>query len=94
MLKKLLFNHLEELLEEQFKRFRWSLTNQKDGKAIPKSHLENADRMDTVSKMVENYREEGALEVTVSILKAQRMNDLAEKLQNAYRGDYEILYSP
>ncbi|MEQ2242609.1 hypothetical protein ILYODFUR_037659 [Ilyodon furcidens] len=82
---ELLLNTLEDLIEEDFKKFKWFLTMQVlDGyMPIPRAHLQNADRTDTVSKMIENYKEEGALKATATILKKQRMNDLAERLLKA-----------
>ncbi|KAK5621577.1 hypothetical protein CRENBAI_000316 [Crenichthys baileyi] len=83
---ELLLNTLEDLIEEDFKKFKWFLTMQvlEGYMPIPRAHLQHADRTDTVSKMIENYKEEGALNATATILKKQRMNELADRLLKAY----------
>uniref|UniRef100_A0AAY5F5S8 Pyrin domain-containing protein n=1 Tax=Electrophorus electricus TaxID=8005 RepID=A0AAY5F5S8_ELEEL len=60
-ISKLLLDILEELKIEDLKKFQWHLTNSvEDDKRIPKSHLENTDRLDTVDKMVQKYDPDGA----------------------------------
>uniref|UniRef100_A0A7N6AIG9 B30.2/SPRY domain-containing protein n=1 Tax=Anabas testudineus TaxID=64144 RepID=A0A7N6AIG9_ANATE len=69
-------NHIEETLlglgADEFDRFKWHLQNEK----IPKSHLENANRQQTVTLMVQNFRLSGALQMTNSVLKKIHRNDL------------------
>ncbi|XP_026215067.1 NACHT, LRR and PYD domains-containing protein 12-like isoform X2 [Anabas testudineus] len=57
---------------DEFDRFKWHLQNEK----IPKSHLENANRQQTVTLMVQNFRLSGALQMTNSVLKKIHRNDL------------------
>ncbi|XP_034147000.1 stonustoxin subunit beta-like [Esox lucius] len=55
---------LNELVEEDVKRFKWHLNQDQFGPEfppIPKGQLEKADRSDTVDYMVKNYRESGAI---------------------------------
>lgn len=82
---ELLLNSLEEMLDEEFKKFKWHLTMNvlDDYDKIPRAQLEHADRTDTVSKIIQNYKEEGAVKATVTILRKLRMNDLAERLLKA-----------
>ncbi|XP_062342627.1 NACHT, LRR and PYD domains-containing protein 3-like isoform X2 [Osmerus eperlanus] len=76
-----LLRTLDQLGENNLKRFQWYLQNEVDGfNPIPKSKLEKADRPDTVDKMVESYGLERALKITVKILGKIPQNDLAESL--------------
>ncbi|XP_078127005.1 uncharacterized protein LOC144531008 [Sander vitreus] len=78
----LILDTLDELGADDFKKFQWHLTQPVlDGcQPIRKGHLENADRQDTVSKMIDSYGEETAVKVTVEILKRMNHNNAAEKL--------------
>ncbi|KAM6941312.1 NACHT, LRR and PYD domains-containing protein 3-like isoform 2-T2 [Lycodopsis pacificus] len=82
---RLLLDSLDQLGADDFKRFRWNLTQPVlDGcRPIPTSRLENKDRPDVVSRMTDSYGEEAAVNVTVEILKRMNLNNEAEKLQNA-----------
>ena len=76
-----LLKTLDQLGEKHLKRFQWYLqTGVDEFNRIPKSELENADIPDTVDKMVETYRLNGALKITVKILKNIPRYDLAESL--------------
>ncbi|XP_078147042.1 zinc-binding protein A33-like [Centroberyx gerrardi] len=79
---KLLLDYLEELNEEQLKGFQWQLVQSKrDGcKSIQKCQLERADREDTVDRLVQAYREDGAVETTVDIL--FRIKPIADRQQS------------
>ncbi|XP_059180029.1 tripartite motif containing 13-like [Centropristis striata] len=83
----LLKNHLDELTDKELKEFQWVLTqNKKEGvPSIPRSQLENANRMDTVDQLVMTYGLDGAVETTKKILKKMKNFDLAEKLAEAIR---------
>ncbi|XP_036804805.1 uncharacterized protein LOC110518417 isoform X2 [Oncorhynchus mykiss] len=84
----LLLTSLKELTEEQLKTFQSHLTTvQLPGfPPIPESQLENTDRQVTVDQMVERYGPEGAVEITVEILREMNQHDLAKKLQRDHRG--------
>lgn len=75
-----LLKTLEELKEQELRRFQWYLSP-----AIPRSNLENANRHDTVTKMVDCHGEDRAGEVTLSILKKMNHNNLAEELKRTLR---------
>uniref|UniRef100_A0A3B5LQQ6 Pyrin domain-containing protein n=1 Tax=Xiphophorus couchianus TaxID=32473 RepID=A0A3B5LQQ6_9TELE len=84
---------LTELIISKTRRtFKWYLQQHElEGhRSIPTSYLEQAERTKTVSKMIENYTEDVAVTVAVTILKKQQRNDLAQKLSNAHPGDYAI----
>ncbi|XP_077944807.1 protein NLRC3-like [Gasterosteus aculeatus] len=73
---------LKELKEEDFKEFKWHLENQPSQEnlgSIPRSDLENKDRMDTVDLM-EKYYGKDSVQVAVEVLKEMKENNLAEKL--------------
>ncbi len=84
----LLSDTLDELGANDFKRFKWILSQPVlDGcQPILKSFLEDADRQDTVTKMIEKYGEETAVTIAVEILKRMNQNNAAEKLMGKYAG--------
>ncbi|XP_076843161.1 NACHT, LRR and PYD domains-containing protein 12-like isoform X3 [Brachyhypopomus gauderio] len=82
-----LLSVLEDLKSKELKNFRWHLTNSLEGdKRIPIGHLENADEHDTVDKMVQKYGPDGAVEITVDMLKKMNQNQLAEDLRTKHSG--------
>ncbi|XP_042285967.1 pyrin-like [Thunnus maccoyii] len=83
---QLLLDTLEDLRDSDFKTFNWYLkTDVLDGcKRIPRSHLENPSRTDTVDKMIEHYGEEMAVNITVKILESIGNKNASEKLRKAY----------
>ncbi|KAF1394716.1 hypothetical protein PFLUV_G00004040 [Perca fluviatilis] len=86
--QELLLETLESLRKEDFKTLQWYLSMEvlAGCKPIPECRLEDASRTVTVRQMIESYREESAVKVTVEILKKMKNNDAAEKLQNKYAG--------
>ncbi|KAM9362880.1 pyrin domain-containing protein 1-like [Symphorus nematophorus] len=92
----LILGMLDELGADEFKRFRWNLTQPVlDGcQPIPKGYLESADRQDTVSKMIDSYGEETAVKITVEILKRMNHNNAAEKLKRSYAGGSSAAQNP
>ncbi|XP_056310597.1 NACHT, LRR and PYD domains-containing protein 12-like [Danio aesculapii] len=81
--KQLLDNTLNGLLEDELKKFRWRLVN--DHRDISKAKMENADRLDTVDKMVSCFGPERAVKITVDILRKINQNQLAEELEVAQK---------
>ncbi|XP_068460379.1 NLR family CARD domain-containing protein 3-like [Clinocottus analis] len=75
------FRTLENLGAEDFKRFKWFLQWEvlKGFPSIPKSRLEDADRMDTVDQMVKTYSIH-TIKVIRIVLKKINQNDLVDKL--------------
>uniref|UniRef100_A0A3Q3IEG6 Pyrin domain-containing protein n=1 Tax=Monopterus albus TaxID=43700 RepID=A0A3Q3IEG6_MONAL len=70
-LKEDLWNTLQRLTEEDFKRFQWFLKQDDivEGiSGITEARLARADRQDTVDRMVEKYCCPRALEITRKIL--------------------------
>ncbi|KAL6111029.1 uncharacterized protein ACO6RY_19993 [Pungitius sinensis] len=85
--RKLLLEFLEDLLQDDFKAFKWHLSDVvlEDLQPIRKARLEAADRTDTVGRILESYGEEDAVRITVEVLKLIRYCDSAEKLMNKYK---------
>ncbi|XP_078138443.1 NACHT, LRR and PYD domains-containing protein 3-like [Centroberyx gerrardi] len=86
--KEKLLKTLEDLGDEELKKFQWFL--QQDDilegfPAIKKSRLENADRLNTVDQMVQTYNQH-SLEVTKKVLMKINRNDLEQSLSNNSSG--------
>ncbi|KAL7846145.1 hypothetical protein AOLI_G00243370 [Acnodon oligacanthus] len=80
-ISQVLLDTLQNLGVKDLKLFQWKLTSGVEGfKSIPKALLENADRLDTVDKMVASYELRGAVAITLDILKNMNQNQLAEEL--------------
>ncbi|KAI7790423.1 protein NLRC3-like [Triplophysa rosa] len=75
--KELLKNSLYNLRKDELKEFQWHLRNYCK---IPVSQLEKADVFDTVD-MVQSYRPEDAVKITLEILRKMNQNQLAEELK-------------
>lgn len=72
---------LDDLGEEEFERFRWSLLQVESPKgSIKRGRLEKASKWDTVDLLVQTYELPGALEVTMKILQNIPRNDLVQRL--------------
>ncbi|KAL6480978.1 hypothetical protein MHYP_G00090580 [Metynnis hypsauchen] len=83
---EVLLNTLQNLLEEDLKSFQWHLKNGVEGfPPIQKAHLEKADRHDTVDQMVQKYQHNGAVEITLAILKKMNQNQVADELMTELR---------
>ncbi|KAM3863769.1 NACHT, LRR and PYD domains-containing protein 3-like [Diretmus argenteus] len=92
--KQQLLRTLEDLKDEELKRFKWFLQQADvlaDYPAIPTCQLERADRCDTVDQMVQTYGLPGALEVTRKVLVEINRNDLAQSLSNSSSGPKDLL---
>ncbi|XP_030009302.1 uncharacterized protein LOC115432540 isoform X2 [Sphaeramia orbicularis] len=76
-LKEHLFDILKDLVDDDFKEFKWFLNSEKP--PIPISQLENAKRTDTVNLMIQTYYTDTP-RVTVTILEKMKKTDLVKKL--------------
>ncbi|XP_040016925.2 NLR family CARD domain-containing protein 3 [Gasterosteus aculeatus] len=82
MVKKDILNILDDLMKEEFERFKWHLRDYSSlghPRAIPPCDLETANRMNTVDLMVRCY-DRDSVQVAMKVLKMMEMNDLADKL--------------
>ncbi|XP_067230181.1 NACHT, LRR and PYD domains-containing protein 12-like [Chanodichthys erythropterus] len=77
----LLQNILEDLERDNLKKFKSRLKQEGPIKA---GKLENADATDIAEIMMECFRAEEAVEITLNILRKINQNQLAEELQNKY----------
>ncbi|XP_051745299.1 H-2 class I histocompatibility antigen, Q10 alpha chain-like isoform X2 [Ctenopharyngodon idella] len=78
---------LNELDSDNKKRFKWHL---KQRGSVSASFLENADNMAVVDQMVNSFTPNGALMLTVDILKMMKQNHLAEQLIQYLNSDVNI----
>ncbi|XP_029610818.1 NACHT, LRR and PYD domains-containing protein 6-like [Salmo trutta] len=83
---ELLLATLEDLLDVDLKTFKWHLTQDvlEGFPHIPLSQLENADRLDITNTMVETYGPEGAVKISLEILRKRNQNQLSDTLKNQY----------
>lgn len=77
--KTVIFDALTELLQDEFKDFKWRLSN--SDKPIPRGKLENAERQDVVDLMVQRYNESDAGKIAVRTLRNIKQNELADQLK-------------
>uniref|UniRef100_A0A667X7C5 B30.2/SPRY domain-containing protein n=1 Tax=Myripristis murdjan TaxID=586833 RepID=A0A667X7C5_9TELE len=88
-----LLSVLEDLREDEFRKFQWFLGDhdiQKDLPAIPKYKLDHADRLDTVDLMVQMYDAESA-EVTKRVLSLMNRSDLVHHLRTMTQATWLII---
>ncbi|KAK7144134.1 hypothetical protein R3I94_010534 [Phoxinus phoxinus] len=78
---ELLYHTLDDLKKDDIKRFK-SLLRQDGPVGVGK--LEDAGVTDIVNIMMERFREEEAVKITLNILRKMNQNQLAEELQNNY----------
>ncbi|KAM9334606.1 NACHT, LRR and PYD domains-containing protein 3-like [Symphorus nematophorus] len=80
---ELLLDTLEELLDEQLRNFQWFLTNYdlEGFPHIPRARINGVDRPGTVDVLVQTYEYDGAVTVTVDILRRMKLKLWAEKLK-------------
>ncbi|XP_038842477.1 uncharacterized protein LOC120041685 [Salvelinus namaycush] len=77
----LLINILKELGQSDLKTFQWYLTKGVDEfPSISVGLLEGADNLVTVDRMV-SFHDEGAVKITLKILREMGLNSLAEELK-------------
>ncbi|XP_063077097.1 NACHT, LRR and PYD domains-containing protein 1 homolog [Engraulis encrasicolus] len=78
-----LFSTFDELRCKELKRFKAYLSEKimEGFEPIPRGQLEQCDETDLASKMKERYGEEGAVRMTLTILRIMELNDLANRLE-------------
>ena len=82
--KQIFLGTLEDLGEDDFKKFKWLLQHEgvlEGFPAVRKSQLEIADRMDIVDQMVQSYCI-NTIKVTRKFLQEMNQNDLRKNLSN------------
>ncbi|XP_031136385.2 pyrin domain-containing protein 1 [Sander lucioperca] len=86
--KEVLLKTLEDLEDEEFKKFKWFLQDPDilvGFQAFPKNKLEKADMLDTVDKIIQTFSHQ-SVEVVKKVLKKINRNDLVEKLSSTSPG--------
>ena len=84
---QLLLETLEVLGDDDFKTFKWYLTEGSDSwDAIPVYRLEKAPRTETASLMTQAYGDDSAVNITAEILGKMNKKVVAEKLKKTYAG--------
>ncbi|XP_036413009.1 NACHT, LRR and PYD domains-containing protein 3-like [Colossoma macropomum] len=80
--REILLKALEDLDDADLERFQWHLQqpNLPQFAPIPKAHLKG-NRISISDRMCQSYKDSGALEIAVVILKKMNQNNLAEKLE-------------
>lgn len=94
MARAVVLHILDELAEEEFKRFKFYLQEHdilEGNKAIPRVNLERADRVDTVKRMMEIYTTE-VLEITKEILIRMSRNDLVQMCSSGPEGQLHKVF--
>ncbi|XP_063050199.1 pyrin domain-containing protein 1-like [Engraulis encrasicolus] len=80
-----LFSTFDELRCKELKRFKAYLSEKimEGFEPVPRGQLEQCDETDLASKMKERYGEEGAVRMTLTILRKMELNDLANRLEES-----------
>ncbi|MBZ3870269.1 NACHT, LRR and PYD domains-containing protein 6 [Sciurus carolinensis] len=91
--RELLLAALEDLSQEQLKRFRHKLRDARvDGRSIPWGRLERADAMDLAEQLTHFYGPEPALDVARKTLKRADVRDVAARLKAQRLQQYKKRY--
>ncbi|XP_066475753.1 NACHT, LRR and PYD domains-containing protein 12-like [Tiliqua scincoides] len=86
--REILYNALQELLEDQFKEFKWRLRNLDHKRKIPAAQLEKADKMDIVDLLCSFYGEDNAGNVCIGVLEALHLKGAAGNLREDIWNDH------
>ncbi|KTF83707.1 hypothetical protein cypCar_00045005, partial [Cyprinus carpio] len=82
--QQLLLDTLADLVRDKMKTFKWHL---KEDHFASAADLEKAeDATDAVDLMVERRGPEGAVKITLAILRKMNENHLAEQLEDEHKG--------
>uniref|UniRef100_A0A673KI79 Si:ch211-114l13.9 n=1 Tax=Sinocyclocheilus rhinocerous TaxID=307959 RepID=A0A673KI79_9TELE len=77
-----IFDALSELLEAEFKEFKWKLSNSgTQDNSISRGKLENANRHEVVDLIVQQYGSSDAGKIAIRVLRKIKQNDLADQLK-------------
>ncbi|XP_045070913.1 apoptosis-associated speck-like protein containing a CARD [Coregonus clupeaformis] len=75
-----LISVLDDLGEDELKRFRRKLCDRKQEPKLRKGIVENADQVDLVDLLTRTFTEDGALNVAIEVLGAINCQNVAEEL--------------
>ncbi|ROL54808.1 Stonustoxin subunit beta [Anabarilius grahami] len=79
---ELLLKTLDDLSTQKLQRFKWYLKNYE---SISTADIEKAKATDIVDIMVARFTPEGAVKITLDILRKMNENHLAEQLENKHK---------
>lgn len=90
----LLLKTLDELVKDDFERFKWSLTsnNAQGFEPISRCKLENAKQHNVVDLMVNQYGTPEAAKITVQVLKQIEQKKLANDLEKKLKAEGKSIY--
>lgn len=91
-LSDVLLQGLEDLEEQDFKKFRHKLSEFAfdDKPSIPWSKLEKADRIDAARLLKERYGQESAVDVAIKIFSTLNLNNFALELEQGKKTGKKI----
>lgn len=92
---ELLLNTLWELVDKDLNGFQWYLYSNvlEEFPHIPKARIKDVNREETVDALVQKYGQDGAVAVTLEILRRMGFNELSEKLKEKYsKGIVDLKY--
>ncbi len=72
---------LNELLEAEFKEFKWHLSSGTQVNSIARGKLENTNCHDVVDLIVQQYGSSDAGKIAIRVLRKINQNDLADQLK-------------
>lgn len=84
-MREILFKSLQNLDSKELKEFKWHLNAQ-----FPKCKLEQAERCDIVTCMIDQCEVDGAAKLTLTILEKMHKNNDAKDLQEKLEGKINI----
>ncbi|XP_022622193.1 uncharacterized protein LOC111237392 isoform X1 [Seriola dumerili] len=94
MKKTVLINILDDLREDEFKRFKWFLEKE-SLLSFRESELLEAERVETVDLMVEKYGISGTVKMMVKVLESMSQYDLVKKLlSSGTEGESDVKPDP
>uniref|UniRef100_A0A671MAU6 Si:ch211-114l13.9 n=1 Tax=Sinocyclocheilus anshuiensis TaxID=1608454 RepID=A0A671MAU6_9TELE len=77
-----IFDALSELLEAEFKEFKWQLSNSgTQDNSISRGKLETANRHKVVDLIVQQYGSSDAGKIAIRVLRKIKQNELADQLK-------------
>ncbi|KAA0721628.1 hypothetical protein E1301_Tti024294 [Triplophysa tibetana] len=84
--EELLENSLNDLLKDEWTRFLWHLKKHN----FSASKLENANVLETVDMMIDQCKKDGAVELTLTILRKMNKNHQAELLEEKVKSSTQL----
>ncbi|XP_042077209.1 caspase a-like [Haplochromis burtoni] len=79
-IKSAVADTLEDLAKGNFEKFCHQLLDRREAPRVKRNRVENKNRLQIADVLVSHFTEEGALRVTVDLLKAIGCSDEAETL--------------